>query len=161
MLSKERLHQLFQYENGNLFWKVRPAYNVFVGDKAGHKTQNGYITINIDKKPYGAHRLIFLMYYGYLPKIVDHIDHNRSNNVISNLRAADYISNGLNRQLGGNNSSGYKNVMWNKAKKNWRVALVVDKKFKHIGNFEDIELADLVAQEARNKYHGKFAHHGH
>jgi hypothetical protein len=39
------------------------------------------------------------------------------------------------------------------------VRVKVNKKQKHIGVFEDIELADLVAQEARNKFHGAFARH--
>lgn len=35
----------------------------------------------------------------------------------------------------------------------------VDKKRKYIGSFEDVELANLIAQEARNKYHGLYARH--
>ena len=43
--------------------------------------------------------------------------------------------------------------------KMFKVGLAVNNKFKHIGYFNNIELAELVAIEARDKYHGAFACH--
>jgi hypothetical protein len=54
---------------------------------------------------------------------------------------------------------GVKGVNWNKSNKQWRVRVQVNKKRIHIGDFKDLELAELVAIEARNKYHGNFAKH--
>ena len=71
-----------------------------------------------------------------LPKILDHIDGNKLNNKIENLRECDYVTNGYNRKLGINNTSGHKNVAWNKTIKKWRVTLMVKKKFKDFGYFE-------------------------
>lgn len=44
-----------------------------------------------------------------------------------------------------------------KHQKKWAVTLQFNGKTKHIGVFEDLEFADLVAQEARDKFHGKYA----
>ena len=49
-----------------------------------------------------------------------------------------------------------KNAEW---KRNWVVSIMVAGKRKYIGSFEDLELADLVATEARDKFHGQFARH--
>ena len=54
------------------------------------------------------------------------------------------------------NKSGSKNVHWNKQRNKWTVMIRVDKKQKYIGLFEDLELAELVATEARDKYHKEF-----
>jgi hypothetical protein len=64
-----------------------------------------------------------------------------------------------NRKLFKNNTSGCKGVYWNKRNRKWQVSVGVSKKQKHIGYFDDLELAELVALEARDKYHGNFAKH--
>jgi hypothetical protein len=56
-----------------------------------------------------------------------------------------------------NNTSGIKGVCWHKSTNRWYVQLQVNKKMKYLGIYEDIELAELVAIEARAKYHGEFA----
>jgi hypothetical protein len=58
-----------------------------------------------------------------------------------------------------NNKSGYKNVQWNKNSKKWHVRLIVNGKDKNFGYFDDVELAGLVAEEARNITHKEFARH--
>lgn len=55
------------------------------------------------------------------------------------------------------NNTGIKNVSWEAAKQKFRVALQVNKVRKFFGYFDDLELAELVAVEARAKYHGAFA----
>jgi len=156
--TKEKLHSIFCYENGNLFWKSH-KYKAYIGKKAGTLNPNGYIYISINSKQYFAHRLIFLMNHGYLPKTIDHINNNKSDNRIENLRPATISENGLNRKTSKNNSSGVKNVAWCKSSKKWKVSMTVNGKDKYFGVYDNLELADLVAQEARDKFHGKFARH--
>ena len=55
---------------------------------------------------------------------------------------------------------GYKNVHWDKKTKCWIVKLQKNKRVEYFGYYQDHELAGLVAEEARNKYHGEFANHG-
>ena len=110
-----------------------------------------------NNKNYLNHRIIFVMFNGYLPEFLDHIDGNSLNNKIENLREATQQQNCINRKHHSNSKSPYKNVYWNKAAKKWQVYCRIDGHLKYFGIFEDLELADLVAQEARAKYHGEFA----
>lgn len=151
-------HQYFEYKDGELFWKT-PRQNVRVGEKAGCIDSQGYLAITIQRKFLKAHRVIFYMHYGYLPKCIDHIDGNKLNNKIENLRPATSNQNQWNRTKLAKSSSGIKNVTWNKKLQKWRVSFSIKTKPIHFGFFEDIELAELVAIEARNKYHGQFANH--
>jgi len=113
--------------------------------------------VQVDKKLYLTHRVIFLMHHGYMPVIVDHIDGNPKNNKIENLRDATYLQNALNVKVRKDSISGVQNVGWHKTHKTWCVHLTVYGKRKCIGYFKDLELAELVAQEARRKYYGNYA----
>ena len=158
-ITKEILNFLFNYKNGELYWNFSLSCKSPKGTIAGSVKKDNYRRIGINKKVYLAHRLIFMMFHGYFPKFVDHIDGNKLNNCIENLREVTHSQNMKNQKISISNTSGYKNVSWNKKQKKWRVALKINYKDKEIGYFKDIELADLVAQEARDKYHGKFARH--
>lgn len=159
MVTKELLHELFEYKDGELYWKIARS-GIKINQKAGSLKPNAYVLIKINRKIYGAHRLIFLMHYGYLPINVDHIDCNPSNNKIENLREATRNQNNYNVKKRKDNTSGIKNVVWKKSNKKWVVQIMVNNKNKHIGCFDNLEFAELVAIEARNKYHGNFANHG-
>jgi hypothetical protein len=159
-ITQDYVKQLFEYRDGELYWKNSPANSVKIGAKAGTLNHTCYYQIKIKDKKYLNHRLIFLMHNGYLPECLDHIDGNRVNNRIENLRPATLTENQHNRKLNKNNTSGVKGVSWRKLANKWAVKIVVNNKQKHLGYFDDLELADLVAQEARDKYHGAFANHG-
>ena len=160
MITQQKLLNLFEYRDGEIFYKVTRSRNK-AGSKAGtyRKHDNAYQVI-IDKKHYLLHRVIFMMHYGYLPDYVDHIDGNRSNNKIENLRPATLNQNAQNAKLRKDSISGIKNVSWNKVDKSWKVRIQVNNKRITIGQFKDLELAALVAEEARDKYHKQFANHG-
>jgi hypothetical protein len=159
IITKEFLHQRFKYQNGFLFYKSKPANRIKIGDMAGYKNGDGYLVVEINHKCYGIHRLIFMMFNGYLPNEIDHIDNNRLNNKIENLRPATKFQNFLNRTKRSDNTSGVKGVYWHKDRKKWQVSLSVNKKSKYFGLFDNFELAKLVSIEARNKYHGNFANY--
>lgn len=158
-LTQEYLQSVFLYSNGNLYWIKSHNKKIKIGKKAGTLTKSGYINICINKKFYRAHRLIFLHQNGFLPNFIDHIDCNKSNNKIENLREATKSQNQCNRAITTLNKSGVKNVSWSKDRKEWAVQISIKGKKKFIGRYKDLELADLVATEARDKYHGKFARH--
>lgn len=154
IISQEYLHKIFDYKDGELYWKENNRAKKIKGMIAGYITKNGYRGIRKDGKFYLAHRLIFLYHHGYLPKYIDHIDRNRLNNLIENLRECNLQQSAFNRLPPQKNSSGYRNVTKNNDK--WQVALNLKGKCVYFGVFKDIELADLVAQEARDKYHKEF-----
>jgi hypothetical protein len=147
-----RFLELFEYRNGDLYRK----HGQFAG-KAGTLHHTGYTQVKVGKKNYRAHRIIFAMHHGYFPDYVDHIDGNRLNNRIENLREATNQQNQYNVGLISRNKSGAKNVVWDRNR--WKVYMRINKKMTHIGAFEDFELAELVATEARNKFHGEFVKH--
>ena len=152
-------HQLFEYRDGHLYWKVKTNNRAPAGAKAGSfNAHNQRWYIRYDKKKYLEHRLIFLMQHGFMPKEVDHIDTNRLNNKIENLRAASTNENQRNKSIQKNNTSGVKNVRYRSKK--WVVELKINGKPKYFGRFEDLELAELVASMAREKHYGVFANHG-
>ena len=155
-LTQEYVKSLFYYKDGDLYWKKNIG-NIKVNTKAGSVLNSGYRSIVFNKKRYQAHRLIFLFHHGYLPQYIDHIDGNRLNNFVENLRPATKSQNSMNKQFNAKNTSGYRNVYWHKSCKKWIVSLMVSRKKIYIGAFNNLELAGLVADEARKKYHGKFA----
>lgn len=155
MITKEQANYLFDYKDGKLFWKNarRPSFN---GKEAGCDDGKGYIKITVNKKQYTAHRIIYLMHYGELPIMIDHKDRNVKNNHIENLRAADASKNGMNG-ASRKSATGCRNVTKIKGRNKFSVYIRIKGKSKFIGNFEDLELADLVANEAREIHHGDFA----
>jgi len=154
--TQEQLKTMFDYIDGKLVWKVKRK-RVNVGDLAGVIHPNGYLRTGLNGRIHLNHRLIFMFHHGYLPEIVDHIDGNKLNNKIENLRGANKITNQQNQKIKKENTSGYKNVSFCKQTKNWVVQIKVNGKSKTVGRYVDIEFADLVAQEARAKYHGEYA----
>jgi hypothetical protein len=158
-LSKDLLHELFEYKDGELYWKKRPslkAVQAKIGNKAGTICNNLYKQVSINKEYYYIHRIIFAMFYGYFPNFVDHIDGNPSNNKIENLREATQTQNNYNAVLKSNNTSGYKNVYWDKRSSKWLVMVKVERKNKHIGYFDNILIANNAAIMARKQYYGEF-----
>lgn len=156
----KRVHQCFEYKDGNLIWKLSLNSKTYPGRIAGCYDNNGYVLIGLDKTLHKAHRLIFLMHHGYLPEHIDHINGQPGDNRIENLRAASMPENMRNRGLQKNNTSGCKGVVFNKVAKKWQVNLRLNTKRHFLGYYEDKELADLVALSFREKYHGEFCNHG-
>ena len=158
IITQAFLHKMYEYRNGVLYKKPqtkRCKLDLIVGTIR----KDGYTRIAINYKHYYAHRLIYMMFHGEMPEQIDHIDGNPLNNKIENLRKADNTKNSFNKNLYKLNTSGVKNVYWDKNCKKWAVLIQAFGQKKYLGLFKDLELAGLVAEEARNKYHGQFANH--
>ena len=151
-LDQATIREVLEDRDGVLYWRK-------TGEKAGTLHHTGYTQISLGRKLYNAHRLMFMLHHGWVPKVIDHVDGNRSNNKIDNLRAATWRQNLHNMKLRPNSKSGCKNVSWSAGRKKWVVQISIEGRQTNLGRFDDLELADLVATEARDKYHGAFARH--
>lgn len=148
-MTQERLKQLVEYD---------PATGVFERIGKLHHTahkipkssnQDGYLTVWLDGKNRRQNRMAWLYMYGApIPKILDHINGNRKDNRISNLRPATVAQNQQNSRLRCDNSSGVKGVSWDKSQNSWKAYSKNKGKTKHIGVFKSFE--DAV--EARVRY---------
>lgn len=145
--NQKHLKEIILYDplTGDFFWKVRRgAFRA--GSKAGHIDNTGYLRIRIGKL-YQAHRLAWLYCYGYWPKkYIDHIDGNKLNNKIENLRDVSHTTNVRNAHK----AKGYS---WMKSRNKYIAYIVINKKQKHLGYFENEKDARRAYLEAKEKYH--------
>lgn len=153
MITQAKLKELVDYVDGNLIAKTNSKRRK-AGDTLGSLTDKCYLTASVGGKPYRIHRLVFLYHHGYMPSQVDHIDGNRMNNRVENLRPATSTQNNQNRTPTG--SSGIKGVRWHKQSKKWVASIHVSRKSVHLGSFLTIEEAEFVANQARQLAHGEF-----
>jgi len=134
------------------------TYNPETGELRGvkgnvitRKRKNGYIICSVkcngkDTCLYG-HRLAWYLYYGKLPNnYIDHIDGNKANNILTNLRDVTKQQNGFNIKK----AKGYS---WHKRDKKFSCRIKINQKQIHIGNFDTEEEARSAYLEAKEKYH--------
>lgn len=155
-ISEEELKKSLHYdrETGRFTRKIRTSNRIKAGDVAGTLTPHGYIQIHVNSIIFMAHRLAWLYVYGYLPESdLDHINRDKSDNRIENLRE---VSRQCNTRNTGNlitNTSGVKGVCWFKPFKKWIGQIVVDGKNKNLGyynDFNDAVCARLTAEQCLN-----------
>lgn len=155
-LSRELLRKYLEYnpETGVFTRKINSG-KCKKGDVVGSLSK-GYLYVKIDNKSYALHRLAVFLTTGIFPVTdVDHINGIKSDNRIANLRVCSRSDNAKNAKLNRNNRLMVKGVRKLKDTGKYQVRL----NQKSFGCYEDLELAELVAIEAREKYHGEFARH--
>lgn len=127
----------------------------FAGKVAGTIHHEGYIQITIEGNRYMAHRLAWLYMYGAFPK--DHIDHingNRSDNTLYNLREATNAQNLQNQRMpSSNNKSGFLGVSLCKLRNKYQAVIMVSGKYKHLGYYDTPEEAHEVYLDAKRENH--------
>ena len=99
MITQERVRQVFEYVQGNLYWRINLGSRGKVGVKAGNLNKGGYYIVQVDKQQYYIHRLIYLYHYGYMPKFIDHKHGKSIGNYIWNLRPCTRSQNMANKGL--------------------------------------------------------------
>ena len=152
-LTAEKLRELLHYEpeTGIFTRKVGSASQVKAGDVAGSPNGRGYLQITVQSRLYRAHRLAWLYVYGSWPEDqIDHINRNRSDNRISNLREVSHKQNHQNKSKPSNNTSGHPGVCWNKRKSKWVAQITHNQKQIYLGCFNTVEEA-IAARKAAEK----------
>lgn len=159
-LSEVELHEWFNYEpeTGNIYWKKSPKPSIKPGDLVKAKHGCGYLLASVKGKTFLQHRLAWFLYYGEWPyDQVDHIDGDRKNNKLTNLRLASKKENMWNSKGKPNKTSEYKGVSWDRVRNKWAVYIKYDNKVKNVGRFNnEVEAALTYDKWAREKF-GKFA----
>lgn len=150
ILNQEAIKALLDYdsETGDLIWREHERGGRAVsGGVAGSVNSVGYLVIGLFGKAELAHRLVWLWNYGYLPEhCIDHIDENKLNNRLDNLREASKQCNARNCGTPADNTSGVRGVSPSKKKskkwwKKWRASIAVNRKQFNLGIFEDFDEA--------------------
>lgn len=156
-VTQEQVLMLFDYKDGNLYWKQTSNKKIKAGTLAGGIDNKGRKRISIKGKSYQAHRLVYLLHYGNMPEMLDHIDGNPLNNKIDNLRPANHSKNGFNRKIGKNNTSGIKGLSWSKKSQKWQTSIKANNKTHYFGYYKYKDIAEIVLTMARQKLHDTFA----
>jgi hypothetical protein len=172
----EDYFNIFEYVDGELIFKIRTTTaefdelaarrfnNQYAGKKVGYVKNGNYKVVNLFGYTLQAHRIIYQMLNNLpeLPKdsIIDHINGDRLDNRIENLRVCSYSENAFNKSKNRNNTSGYKGAVWSKKMNKWQSTLVINKKAIWLGYFNTAEEAHEAYCKAANEYHGEYANHG-
>jgi len=143
----EVLRDRICFKGGKPYWK-----GTFRKDTiAGSVNKRGYREIGLRiagiYKNIQAHRLNWFINHGDVPDILDHINRDKEDNRLENLRTCTTSQNGLNRCKTKKTSSKYLGVTWMKAKQRWYVRIQVNKRRHHVGYFK----SEVEAAKAYNK----------
>lgn len=140
-LTASRLRELLDYSpsSGVFKWRVAPTGRREIGGVAGCEDRSGYLKIGVDGRLYAAHRLAWLYVYGEWPvPAIDHINGVKTDNRITNLRAAGQDINSQNRR-GANrgNTSGLLGVCWSRHHRKWIAQISANGEKVMLGGFDD------------------------
>lgn len=158
-LTAERLKELLEYDEntGKFTWISVNSNRVKIGDIAGTVNNHGYRVTTVDGKKNQEHRLVWLYTYGNFPdKFIDHIDGDRANNLLSNLRECSIIENARNVKIMDTNTSGFKGVSYSERDGTYSAYLTSGGKCKNLGARSTPEEASLLYEAAAKELHGKF-----
>ena len=152
MPTQEQVKNLFNYNSkmGTITW----TSGKFTGKEAGWISNAGYRKVCIFGRDYQAHRIVWLYHNGYFPENgLDHINRNKSDNRIENLREATQSCNMINTGVRADNKTGVKGVYYNKMQERWHPRITLSGKKHHLGfykNFHNAVLARLAGEQCLN-----------
>jgi hypothetical protein len=150
-----REHIDYDHGTGIFRWRTKPLRGD-VGDIATGEDGQGYLRLTICGERHRAHRLAWLYVYGFWPNdLVDHINMDRSDNRIENLRLATKSQNASNSSKRPSNTTGFKGVTRSRGR--YVAQIKANGKVRRIGSYETPEEASLVYQVAASLLHGEFA----
>jgi len=161
--SQEDLRAMFDYDPdvGTLRWKARSGMRPqwlrrWPGALAGTRDSAGYVEVRIARQSYLAHRLIWKWMFDEEPSDIDHVDLDRSNNRLRNLRRCAHVENTRNSP-GWRKKTLPKGVFYRPCSGRFRAIIGVNRKNKSLGTFDTVEEAQAAYNSAARAYFGSFA----
>ena len=155
MITQKELKKKFHYD-----FKTGLLTRLSTGNIFSVPDNVGYFSVDINKKKYRVHRLAWLYVYGEMPKEqIDHINHDKTDNRICNLREVSNTENRRNMSLDKRNKNGITGIDFYKKTKLWRACIRANGKHKHLGYFKNKVDAILARKKAEIKY-GFHENHG-
>lgn len=155
-LSLTVLRALLHYEptTGHFTWLTSEG-GVTIGSVAGNVNSNGYLVVGINGAKYRQHRLAWFYHHGVWPVgTVDHLDCNRVNNRIDNLRDVSQAVNMQNQRKASKASqSGVLGAYWSERRHGFMASVTVNKKQKRRGPYKTLERAALAYVQLKRIYH--------
>ncbi|EBN6978918.1 HNH endonuclease [Salmonella enterica] len=150
-------NDLFSYENGALTRKVAKSKRCRIGDPVGWINGNGYLQTSVSGENVLVHRIIWEMHNGKIPNgmEIDHINHDRTDNRIENLRIVNHKDNHKNVSMQSNNKTGVCGVCFIERCNKFRASIKVDGVTIYLGYFSSID----DAKNARKKANDRFNFH--
>lgn len=133
-ITIDELKRMFTYRDGQLIWNEGVKFRAKeVGKPAGFKDSGGYMIVSLRGRTRLVHRVIWFMHTGENPPMIDHINGNKSDNRIENLRAVDCRANQQNRKE--HREGKLLGALWSKRDKLWSSRFVENGKKVHLGTF--------------------------
>jgi hypothetical protein len=161
-ITQEKLKELFKYnpDTGVLLNKVHRSSNAKVGQRSGTLNLNGYRQIFLYNRCHKEHRLIWLYVTGSWPEqMIDHINGDKSDNRLCNLRDVSRHQNSRNAKRGSANKSGVVGVSFHALHKKWQANIKVNGKLLHLGSECGFFEAVCLRKSAERRY-GFHKNHG-
>jgi len=157
----EALNKSFKYnkDTGKLYRRFSYHKPDEDGRDAGSLGNRGYLVVNIKCSGYLVHRIVYKLHHGVDPDHIDHINGDKLDNRIENLRSVSQTENGKNVKLNKNNKIGYLGVHMVKNNNKWWAQIKVDGKGIYLGSFDNKQDAINARKEAEKKY-GFHENHG-
>lgn len=156
LLTAEWLRSVLEYnpDTGVFTW-LSSHGGVSAGSIAGNVNSTGYAVVGLKGVKYRQHRLAWLYVHGHWPaETIDHIDCNRTNNRLSNLRA---VSPGINKQNfrtpTAANTSGFLGVYWSERRQGFMASVGLHKKGKRRGPYRTAERAYAAYVDLKRTHH--------
>jgi len=147
----------YDQDTGLLFW-IKDYARQLGGNRAGRVNTLGYVVVHFEKKYWLGHRLAWYLATGNHPKYqIDHINGDRADNRLINLREASHGENNRNRGAHKDNVSGFKGVAYMKRDGRYKARINVNKVCINLGHYDTAEEAHEAYMKAARELHGQFA----
>lgn len=157
--SQRLLRRVLSYdeETGILFWRPRPLWmfcpnaparrraahkkwhTCFAGKSASKGAGRGYKDVLLFGETFRAHRIIWKLAHGVDPECIDHINRERGDNRLSNLRNIRFCENQYNQSVRSDCKSGVPGVIWVAKRGEWMAQIGVGGKRTYLGYFKQFD----------------------